>query len=356
MIRRLSCFQGAWGRKPAMLELTEEMRAAYRRLNYYAAGVVRELMPRSLFFFQAENLFRELQGTGGFEPLMTRVNHYNRLRPGGLGTPQTALDAVDKSKSRYFLDASEYLKFFPADLKVNTLFGDIIHVPSLPTLLKSRPIGGDNANSVLLNLDKLRHFRLFKDSVPFSKKMPKAVWRGSMNNPLRANLLSRHAQSSFCDVGHVSRNITDVPPSDALTPARQFSYRYIISVEGCDVATNLKWVMASNSVCIMPKPRFETWFMESRLVADHHYVEVSDDFSDLEAKIADLEAEPDRARQIVANANRHVATFFDRRSEKLASLLVLQKYFEATGQLPPSAFTDAFFERPRVEARVLETA
>lgn len=340
-----------------MHELTEEMRAACRRLNYYVTGVLREIAPRSLFRFADDDIFRELEANGTLTPLIARVNHYNRLQPGHTAVaPQTRIDAVNRSKSRYFIDISEHLKFFPAHLKIDTLFGDITHVPPVPTLLKSRPVGAHNANSVLLNLDKLRHFRLFDDPVPFAEKAPKAVWRGTMNNPLRAALVANHSSSGFCDVGHVSREFTEIPPKPGLLPQQQFASRYIISVEGHDVATNLKWVMASKSVCIMPRPRFETWFMESTLVAGHHYVEVRDDFADLEEKIASLEAAPERARQIVANANRHVAMFSDRRSEKLAALLVLQKYFEATGQLPRSAFTARFFERPQVETRLLETA
>lgn len=339
-----------------MLGFSNEVAAAYRRLNYYAAGVLRELAPRSLFRFEGDDTFRDLEKSGRLPALLARVNHYNRLLPANRTPPQTRIDSADRSKSRYFLDLAEHLKFFPPHLKIDSLYGDIIHVPPAPTLLKSRPIAGDNANSVLLNLDKLRHFRLFDDPIPFARKLPKAVWRGSMNNPLRAALVSRHANSAFCDVGHVSREFTEVPPRDVLSPAQQFSYRYILSVEGCDVATNLKWVMASNSVCIMPKPRFETWFMEGALIPDYHYVEVRDDFSDLEEKIDALEASPDHARAIVANANRHIAMFGDRRSEKLASLLVLQKYFEATGQLPASAFTEAFFSFSKTKGRVPEPA
>ena len=336
--------------------ISEEVVAAVRRLNYYAAGVVRELMPRSLFRLEHEAIFRELEDTGALPVLLERVNYYNGLVPGGHAPPSTRIDAVDRSRSRYFIDLAEHLRFFPAHLKIDSLFGDITHVPPVASVLKSRPIDGDNANSVVLNLDKFRHFRLFDDPVPFSKKAPKAVWRGSMNNPLRAALVSSHANSPFCDVGHVSRNFTEVPPKDVLAPVQQFAYRYIISVEGCDVATNLKWVMASNSVCIMPRPRYETWFMEGRLIPDHHYVEVRDDFSDLEEKIEALEAEPMRAREIVANANRHVGMFLQRRNEKLTSLLVLQKYFEATGQLPPSAFTEGFFSAVEAEPQLLMTA
>ncbi len=339
-----------------MRGISKEVVAAVRRLNYYATGVARELMPRSLFRFEPDAIFRELEDTGALPALLERVNYYNSLVADGHTLPSTRVDAIDRSRSRYFIDLAEHLRFFPAHLKIDTLFGDITHVPPVPSVLKSRPIDGDNINSVVLNLDKFRHFRLFHDPVPFSKKTPKAVWRGSMNNPLRAALVSGHANSPFCDVGHVSRNLTEVPPKGELSPVQQFAYRYIISVEGCDVATNLKWVMASNSVCIMPRPRYETWFMEGRLIPDYHYVEVRNDFSDLQEKIEALEADPMRAREIVANANRHIGMFLERRNEKLTSLLVLQKYFEATGQLPPSAFSEGFFSTAETAPRMLLTA
>ena len=35
----------------------------------------------------------------------------------------------------------------------------------------------------------------------------------------------------------------------------------------------------------MPKPKFETWFMEGILVADQHYILIKDDYSDLEENL-----------------------------------------------------------------------
>jgi hypothetical protein len=61
-------------------------------------------------------------------------------------------------------------------------------------------------------------------------------------------------------------------------------YRYLVSVEGNDVATNLKWALASGCVVLMPKPRVETFFAEGMLKPYVHYVPISDDTSDLEEK------------------------------------------------------------------------
>ena len=45
----------------------------------------------------------------------------------------------------------------------------------------------------------------------------------------------------------------------------QLKCRYLLAVEGNDVASGLKWMLASNSVVLMAPPRRETWLAESRL-------------------------------------------------------------------------------------------
>ena len=44
------------------------------------------------------------------------------------------------------------------------------------------------------------------------------------------------------------------------------NYKFILAIEGYDVATNLKWIMSSNSLAVMPRPTYATWFMEGTLI------------------------------------------------------------------------------------------
>jgi hypothetical protein len=114
--------------------------------------------------------------------------------------------------------------------------------------------------------------------------------------------------------------------------ADQLKFKFVISLEGNDVATNLKWIMLSNSVCFMRKPRVESWFMEGSLIPNHHYVLLDDEFSDLEDKINYYTKHTDKAMAIIKNANQYAMQFLDTRREKLISLLVLRKYFDLSGQ------------------------
>ncbi len=53
---------------------------------------------------------------------------------------------------------------------IPVLNGDISHIPEYPSFLKSRPITGENQNSVLLKLNEIRHFQFTSDSLPFRKR------------------------------------------------------------------------------------------------------------------------------------------------------------------------------------------
>lgn len=325
---------------PAVIEPASR---AVDRLSYYFAGLARYALPWTFTESQRAQILDKFQN-GGFQlSVMDRVNYYNNLPMYSPSLPETPLNQINRSKSRYAIDTYQYVRYFPKTLNIDYLFGDIQIIPPTATIVKSRPIHGDNRNSVLLNLDKFRHFRTFRDTIPWNKKLPMAVWRGSMNNPLRIELVQKHQNSRFANVGTGLGQQQSQHRKPYLTPFEQFRYRYILSIEGCDVATNLKWIMASKSVCLMPKSRYETWFMEGRLKAGHHFIELKDDFSDLEEKIDSLEADPEMATFIVENANSYVKNFKDIADERLVSLLILQKYFEATGQLSPSPFTSRFF-------------
>ena len=106
-------------------------------------------------------------------------------------------------------------------------------------------------------------------------------------------------------------------------------------IEGNDVASNLKWVMSSNSVAVMPRPKFESWFMEATLIPNFHYIEIKDDYSDLNDKLDYYIENVDKLKEISSNANNYVNQFRDKRDEKIISLLVMEKFFSLSGQKKP---------------------
>lgn len=300
-------------------------------------------MPRSFFQGSLESKLKRFNTLPAAEQLyiMDRVEYYCKLKS---ITPlsESALRIADhtlKNKnypSAYFHDTYEYIRYFNSDLKWEHLFGDIIHVPEVPTIVKSRPLGCDNSNSVMLKLDKLRHFITLKDSTPFEKKDNLAIFRGDIVGKLeRHRFLEMYMNHPLCDVGDVSPR----PESpiewqrEAMSLYDHLRYKFVFALEGNDVASNLKWVMSTNSLAVMPKPTCEIWFMEGRLRGGEHYVEIAVDYSDVESQLQYYIDHPKEANEISRNANEYTKQFFNPEREDLISLMVLQRYFEMTGQL-----------------------
>lgn len=302
-----------------------------RRIGFYLAGIVREYAPRGLMAGRLHRELRELDATEFSDDLLNRVSYYCKLTTPQRGAAGAALRNISKEQDRYYIDFMEVATGFPRDMKVNYLFGDITHVPDEPTIVKSRPIA-DCDNSVVMKLDKFRHFNFVDDPVPFDQKKPAGVWRGRLNDPPRKKFIQDFGNSKLGDFGYIGRPIEGIDPKPFLSIAEQLAFKYVVSIEGHDVATNLKWIMASNSLCLSPPLIYETWYMEGCLVPGYHFVELKPDLSDLEAKIEYYEAHPDEAHAIIANAQAYTLPFRDKKQERVISLLVLLRYFEMTGQ------------------------
>ena len=172
--------------------------------------------------------------------------------------------------------------------------------------------------------------------MPFQAKKPLAVFRGACHQQHRREFLKLTAGVPGTDIGDTRKSGAEPGfQRDYLSVPQQREYKFILSVEGNDVATNLKWILSSNSLCFMRRPRCETWFMEGRLEAGRHFVALNDDYSDLGEKIDFYNRNPERALEIIRNAQAHVAQFRDARSERTVALMVLAKYFALSGQLDP---------------------
>lgn len=213
--------------------------------------------------------------------------------------------------------------------------GRCLFYPPYATVVKSRLLTEDNTNSVLLKLDKLRHFLFVDDPVPFREKQDKVIFRGKIRQSrLRTTFLEQYFTHPLCNCGVVGRN--EGCPEEWMQPKKtireHLDYKFIMAIEGNDVASNLKWVMSSNSLAVMPRPTCETWFMEGKLEGGKHYVEVRDDFADLEEKLEHYILHPEEAEEIIRQAHAFVRQFRDPRREELIQLLVMDKYLRLSQQ------------------------
>ena len=165
-------------------------------------------------------------------------------------------------------------------------------------------------------LDVKRHFEAtnaLKDDTPYEKKVPSLIWRGATTGQgLRADYVRELSRAGFnAKFNHVNQKrekwITSPEMMGEFIPFETMQkHRYLLSLEGNDVATNLAYVMASNSIVIMPPPTKETWFRHGLLRPWAHYVPLeSPNASLLEERIAWLDNNIDMALGIMNNAHKH---------------------------------------------------
>lgn len=308
---------------------------------WFLVSFGRYLYPKWLLRLRLKRLLARAARRPDWDYICRRADYYNRLDPDRASACLEGLWPLGRHKFRkgvqsaYFFDTYEFTRWFDDRLLWNTVTGDVTTVPPVPSVVKSRPIRGDNANSVLLNLDKIRHFIFLKDDIPFRDKEDRSIFRLAIQRrPHRERFMRMYFGSACCDAG-ISDPAPEFPKEWAKPHIPMYdhlNFKFILAIEGNDVATNLKWVMSSNSLAVMPRPTYETWFMEGTLRPNYHYVEIRPDYSDLEERMRYYIEHPDEAEAIIAHAHEYVAQFRDRKREKIISLLVMQRYFERTGQ------------------------
>jgi len=302
------------------------------KLAYYLQGYLRQCVPACICRQIGRHLLQSVRHRQDYDYILQRINYYCRLtHPTPLPSDAPILGAwrIPRKQKVYYFDSQEFTSFFSPKLRWNILPGDITFVPSTPSIVKSRPLTPDNSNSILLKMDKVRHFIFVNDSIPFSSKLPTAIFRGKVSGKQeRIQFMQRYFGSTICDCGDVSRD-PQMPKewqTEKLTIQQHLQYRYIMALEGNDVASNLKWIMSSNSIAVMPRPTCETWFMEGTLIPDYHYIEILPDFSNLEERIHYYNTHPNEALAIIEHAHAYVEPFKDLHREKLIATGVMDKY------------------------------
>lgn len=309
-------------------------------LNWYARWPLKWQLSNLRVWLQVRYAFTP----GDEAPVLPALNEAQQQRlalycklQGPLTLPPGAVLAHEVSIMRHSYYVGDMLRgLYPHFLnrRFFRLFGDVNWVPDVPSLVKSRPICDSNQNAVLLPMDMRRHLRFPRDPYDFRMKRAGMVWRGASYQPHRQLLLQETGKMPFCDTGNPSLAHDDPHYKPRLTIFEQLEYKYILSIEGNDVATNLKWILNSNSLCIMPRLRFETWFLEGRLRAGVHYAELADDFSNLQQLFDHYEQHPEEALAIIRQANAYTRQFKNTQAEVMLSQHVCQAYFAATQPSP----------------------
>lgn len=221
-----------------------------------------------------------------------------------------------------------------------------------PTITKSRLIS-NASRCTLLPLNYQRHWQdvgqVARDDIPFGQKNDKLVWRGTTTGKFLPDRTDFPYSSRFYvhDAKHRYENIDlgysaivqineNEPLAAALkqslksrlSMAEQLQSKFLLSLEGNDVASGLKWMLYSNSTVVMPKPVCESWACESFLVPFEHYVPVKHDLSDLDEVYEWCMAHLAECKDIAENGRRYISDFLNPEKEEAIKTAVASEYLK----------------------------
>jgi hypothetical protein len=159
--------------------------------KYYFLNYLSLLIPDFIFRCRLKIKLNSLKKFD-LEYIKRRVNYYNKLsKKNNLIKVEKSLESfkIKNYHRTYFFDTYEYTRFFEKKLKLKMLFGDITHSPDLPSIVKSRPINDKNHNSILMKLNKVRHFTYTNDSNKFDDKINKLIGRSAITKNIKKELI-----------------------------------------------------------------------------------------------------------------------------------------------------------------------
>lgn len=219
------------------------------------------------------------------------------------------------------------------------------------------------------NFQSSRHFGrplpiVLENDIPWEQKMPKAVWRGALTGGIRhvdkskltnlgickalprCHLVLTHAKSELVDAGLTTtrKRLPDKIRGvrllkDKLEMEQQLRYKAIISMEGNDVSTGLKWALLSKSVVLMPPPTFTSWAMEELLEPWIHYVPLNHNGTDAEEKMEWVVRHDAYARRIAIRGSMWIHDLVHHPNattdDELIQEQILERYFAQYAPFPP---------------------
>lgn len=312
------------------------------RINYYLGNVKKEIIvsrKNHLLFDDTLLLNKENQSSEEMEKNLKK--YYNKYVRANKYFNQKYTNILC-----YYRDLYNYLNNYKKETNNNNieyifLFGDSTKYKDIPCLIKAKTINS-NDYSVLLNLNSDRHMGMLNTikniDIPFNDKKNIVLWRGTdtsyHNNDERNKIILKYQNSenknfdiNFTKIIH-NRDLTKYKIAEKMSICDMLQYKFLLSLEGNDVATNLKWILLSNSVVLMPKPTKCSWFMEDMLIPFRHYVPLNEDCSNLEEMYVWCMNNLDKCKKISQNATNYIKKFLNEENEKYITNEVLKGYFK----------------------------
>ena len=239
-------------------------------------------------------------------------------------------DILEMDNINFYLEEfKELYRLGPSGAKYIFVGGDVSNTnKKIPWIAKTRPIEKEGLTTIV-PLNRPRHYdpiaKVKQNDIPFEQKKDQLVWRGLNTGKHKREPIEKWIteDNRYGNIGFTrmdQANYTGIYDrkfiKDKMEMNEMLQYKYLLSVEGNDVASNLKWIMASNSVCLMPLPETESWAMEKLMIPWVHYIPLKRDLTDLEQKVFWAKQNPKKVRNIIKNANDYICRLNNKEEDK----------------------------------------
>ena len=267
------------------------------------------------------------------------------------------------SEDKIYLACTGDSKLDEKRIKLNTKSKET----DLPILTKAS-WAGSKRMGIILKFGKIRHWILIAKHKPpgvkddkwdlsyiknfdssWESKIDNVIWRGAATTIYSSAFLEdidsgfkisseftrfKFIKDYYKDYNIGFSNFPDQKPhpswlklkKEKVSYRNQLKNKYIISLEGNDVASGLKWQLLSNSVVIMSEPTKISWAMEDTLVPYEHYVPLADTLDNLEEVIQWCRENDSTCKEISENATQYMQKFLDHDNESLIHQRIISKY------------------------------
>lgn len=149
-------------------------------------------------------------------------------------------------------------------------------------------------------------FRSFHCGIPFREKQSKIVYAGQSSRGNKNNFVSRRDIDINPRIYFMSDAVlkTNIVCGGWIDREDMIHYKYILDIPGNGATWDgTAWRLNSGSVIFRSATGWRQWFHDD-MVAGEHYVEIRDDFEDLDEKFMWCEAHPQECERMVMNCLR----------------------------------------------------
>ena len=166
------------------------------------------------------------------------------------------------------------------------------------------------------------------DTTPFKNKSNKLIWRGGstgdeeIEKNIRYHVVSKNInKSNEIDVGfsHFCQSVYENNKKsfsnllkNNVSREEQLNYKFILNLEGNDVASSFPWVLASNCCPLHNYPfKYESYIFGKELIPYVHFVPIKNDGSDLQSQLKWCFENMDKCEEIAYNGKKYMEQYLD---------------------------------------------